>query len=163
MNSISLELISLHNLPEHNIILGQSHFIKTVEDIYEVMVNAVPQAKFGVAFCEASGERLIRHTGTDTALEAEAVRMMEMVGAGHSFVIVMKDMYPVNVLSRLRAVPEIVGIFCATANPVQAVVAVSDQGKGIMGVIDGETPLGVEDQEAQVARHDFLRKIGYKQ
>lgn len=163
MNSISLELISLHNLPEHNIILGQSHFIKTVEDIYEMMVNSVPQAKFGVAFCEASGERLIRHTGTDAALEAEAVRMMEVVGAGHTFIIVMKDMYPVNVLSRLRAVPEIVGIFCATANPVQAVVAVSDQGKGIMGVIDGETPLGVEDQEAQVARHDFLRKIGYKQ
>jgi len=163
MSNLSFELIQLHNLPEHNIILGQSHFIKTIEDIYEVMVNAVPQAKFGVAFCEASGERLIRHTGTDNALEAEAVRMMEMAGVGHSFVVVMKDMYPINVLSRLKETPEVVNLFCATANPVQVVVAISDQGRGIMGVIDGESPLGTEDLEAQGVRHDFLRKIGYKQ
>lgn len=163
MSDLSFELIPLHNLPEHNIILGQSHFIKTIEDIYEMMVNAVPGAKFGVAFCEASGERLIRRSGTDAALEAEAVRMMEVVGAGHSFVVVMKDMYPINVLSRIKEVPEVVGIYCATANPVQVVTVVSDQGKGILGVIDGESPLGVEDEAAQGVRHDFLRKIGYKQ
>ncbi len=161
--SVSFELVTLHNVPEHNIVLGQAHFIKTVEDLYEVMVTSVPKALFGIAFCEASSDRLIRHTGTDKALEAEAIRMAEAIGAGHSFVIVMKEMYPINILPRIKAVPEVCEVFCATANPTQVVVAVSDQGRGIMGVIDGGNPLGIEDQPAQIARHDFLRKIGYKQ
>jgi adenosine/AMP kinase len=160
--SIEFELITLHNLPEHNVIVGQAHFIKTVEDIHEAMVNAVPGAQFGVAFCEASGDRLIRKSGTDDGLIGEAVRMAEAMGSGHSFVVVMKDMYPINVLPRLRMVPEVVEIFCATANPVQVVVAKTDQGKGIMGVIDGQTPLGVETDKDVEKRKDFLRKIGYK-
>lgn len=160
--AIAFELIALHNLPEHNVIVGQAHFIKTVEDIHEVMVNSVPGAKFGLAFCEASGDRLIRKSGTDENLVNEAVRMAKAVGAGHSFVLVMKEMYPINVLPRLKMVPEVVGIYCATANPVQVVVAKTNQGRGIMGVIDGQTPLGVEAEKDVVTRTAFLRKIGYK-
>lgn len=159
---VSLELVTLGNLPEHNIILGQAHFIKTVQDIHEMMVNCVPNAQFGVAFCEASGSRLIRHSGTDEALEQEAVRMITLVGAGHSFVIVMKEMYPINVLPRLKDVPEIVNLFCATANPVQVLVGILELGRGVVGVIDGATPLGVETQGDQESRISFLRKIGYK-
>lgn len=161
-DSVSIELVSLDNLPEHNIILGQAHFIKTVQDIHEVMVNCVPNACFGVAFCEASGSRLIRHSGTDEALEAEAIRMMQAVGAGHSFVIVMKGMFPINVLPRLKDVPEVVAIFCATANPTQVVVVESLQGRGIAGVIDGGSPQGVETAGDIESRISFLTKIGYK-
>ncbi len=160
--AITFELVTLHNLPEHNIILGQAHFVKTVEDIHEMMVNSVPQARFGVAFCEASGKRLVRHSGTDESLEQEAVRMAEAIGAGHSFVIVMRDMYPINVLPRLKQVPEVVNLYCATANPTQVVVGVTQQGRGIMGVIDGESPLGVEAEPDVEERKAFLRKIGYK-
>lgn len=160
--AIKLELVLLHNLPEHNVIVGQAHFIKTIEDIHEVMVNCVPGAKFGVAFCEASGQRLVRHSGTNADLEKEAVRMAQAIGAGHSFVIVMKDMYPINVLPRLKDVPEVVGIFAASANPLQIVVAVSTQGRGIVGVIDGEAPTGVEGEEDVAERQMLLNKIGYK-
>jgi len=143
--------------------LGQSHFVKTVEDLYEVMVSGVPKAQFGIAFCEASGDRLIRRTGTNEELETEAVRMAEVVGAGHSFVIVMQDMYPINVLPQIKQVQEVVSVFCATANPVQVIVAVSEQGRGVIGVIDGGSPTGIETTQDQMVRHDFLRKIGYKQ
>lgn len=161
-DTVSFELVTLGNLPDYNIILGQAHFIKTVQDIHELMVNCVPHAQFGVAFCEASGSRLIRHSGTDEVLEHEAIRMMELVGAGHSFVIVMKEMYPINVLPRLKEVPEVVNVFCATANPIQVIVAVSEQGRGIVGVIDGQAPLGIETDGDIESRISFLTKIGYK-
>lgn len=145
-----------------NLILGQSHFIKTVEDLYEAMVNSVPGAKFGVAFCEASGPCLIRHDGTDPELEACAVSNAERVGAGHSFVIVMSNVFPLNVLPKIRDCHEVVRIFCATANPVTVVLARTNQGNGILGVIDGFAPQGVEGEDDRRQRLDFLRKIGYK-
>lgn len=159
---LDIELIKLENRPEHNIVVGMSHFIKTVEDVHELMVNCVPGAKFGLAFCEASGSRLIRTTGTDDNLEKEAVRMAKLLSAGHVFVLVMQDMFPINILPRLKQVPEIVNIFCATANPVQVVVAETEQGRGVMGVIDGGASLGVESEGDAVERKEFLRKIGYK-
>jgi adenosine/AMP kinase len=145
-----------------NLVLGSSHFIKTVEDLYEALVNTVPQMKFGIAFCEASGACLIRVDGNDDALKSVAVRNAQSVGAGHSFVIVMKDGYPINVLGRIKDVPEVCTIHCATANPVEVVVAESDQGRGILGVIDGSSPKGVEDDAGREWRHSLLRKIGYK-
>lgn len=160
--SVTLEIVLLENRSEHNIILGQAHFIKTVDDIHELMVNCVPGALFGVAFCEASGSRIIRHSGTDESLEQEAIRMAQLIGAGHSFVIVMKDMYPINVLPRLKMVPEVVCLYCATANPVQVIVGVSEQGKGVLGVIDGGSPTGVETDSDVETRKAFLKKIGYK-
>lgn len=160
--AVQFEVVTLHNLPEHNVIIGQAHFIKTVEDLHEVMVNAVPRAQFGLAFCEASGNRLIRHSGTNGDLEKEAVRMAEAIGAGHSFVVVMKDMYPINVLPQLKTVPEVATVYCATANPVQVVIAVTAQGRGIVGVIDGEAPLGVETETDISDRKILLKKLGYK-
>ena len=145
-----------------NLILGQSHFIKTVEDIYEAIVNTVPQMKFGVAFNEASGPCLTRADGNDDALKALAVRNASAIAAGHTFVVVMRDGYPINVLGRIKDVPEVCGIFCATANPVQVVVAESEQGRGVLGVIDGERPKGVETAEDVEKRRGFLRMIGYK-
>ena len=145
-----------------NLILGQSHFIKTVEDIYEAIVNTVPQMKFGVAFNEASGPCLTRADGNDDALKALAVRNATAIAAGHTFVVVMTDGYPINVLGRIKDVPEVCSIFCATANPVQAVIAESEQGRGVLGVIDGERPKGIESPEDASKRRDFLRMIGYK-
>ena len=145
-----------------NIIVGQSHFIKTVEDVYEAIVNTVPQMKFGVAFCEASGPCLIRVDGNDDALKAAAVEMAQAVGAGHTFFVAMRDGFPLNVLGRIKDVPEIVGIYCATANPVEVIVAETGQGRGVLGVIDGSSPKGVETSDDAEARHGFLRKIGYK-
>jgi adenosine/AMP kinase len=145
-----------------NIILGQSHFIKTVEDLYEILVSSVPGVKFGVAFCEASGPCLIRSDGNDDDLRANAVRIAGDVGAGHSFVIVMTNGFPINVLNAIKACPEVCRIYCATANPVEAVVVETDQGRGILGVVDGESPKGVEEAGDVTARRDFLRKIGYK-
>jgi len=145
-----------------NLILGQSHFIKTVEDIYEAIVTAVPQMKFGVAFNEASGPCLTRADGNDDALKALAVRNASTIAAGHIFVVVMRDGYPINVLGRIKDVPEVCGIFCATANPVQAVVAESELGRGVLGVIDGESPKGLETPEDVEKRRGFLRMIGYK-
>lgn len=159
MNLLSVSL----EIPENgNLIFGQSHFIKTVEDLYEAIVNTVPQMKFGIAFCEASGSCLIRADGNDEELKALAIRNAQAVGAGHSFVIALRDGYPINLLSRIKDVPEVAGIYCATANPVQVIVAESEQGRGVMGVIDGFSPKGVEGPADVEWRHSLLRKIGYK-
>ena len=145
-----------------NIIVGQSHFIKTVEDVYEAIVNTVPQMKFGVAFSEASGPCLIRVDGNDADLKALATRNAEAIAAGHIFVVAMKDGYPINILRRIAETPEVCNIYCATANPVEVIVAETAQGRGILGVIDGESPKGVETEEDVRKRHGFLRMIGYK-
>ncbi len=145
-----------------NIILGQSHFIKTVEDLYEILISAVPGMKFGVAFCEASGPCLIRFDGNDEELKAAAVKIAGDVGAGHSFVIVMTDGFPINVLNAVKACPEVCRVYCATANAVEAIVVETGQGRGILGVVDGESPRGVENEDDIRARRDFLRTIGYK-
>ncbi len=145
-----------------NMILGQSHFIKTVEDIYEVMVGTVPGVKFGLAFCESSGERLIRVEGNDDDLKERAANKMLEIGAGHVFIVFMRDAYPINVLPRIKSVQEVCSIFCTTANPVQVIIAETDQGRGVMGVIDGEKPKGIEDEKGIKWRKEFLRKIGYK-
>ena len=159
---MDLKLVALEVPANGNLILGQTHFIKSVEDIYEAIVNTVPQMKFGVAFNEASGPCLTRVDGNDDALKAMAVRNASSVGAGHIFVVVMREGYPINVLGRIEDVPEVCAIFCATANPVQAVVAESDQGRGVLGVIDGFPPKGVETPEDAGKRQAFLRTIGYK-
>ena len=159
---MELKAIPLEIPENSNIILGQSHFIKTVEDIYEAIVTTVPQMKFGVAFNEASGACLIRVDGNDEELKAVATRNAQAIGAGHCFVIVMRDGYPINILNRIREVPEVVNIFCATANAVQVIVAESEQGRGILGVIDGSSPKGVEGPADVEWRHGLLRKIGYK-
>jgi len=151
------------NRPEGaNVIVGQSHFIKTAEDLYEAMVNSVPQARFGVAFCEASGDRLVRVEGNDPELMECAQRNALKVGAGHTFFIVMREAYPINVLGRIKQVPEVCSVFCATANDLELVVAESALGRGIIGVIDGQMPAGVEQDEDVQKRRGFLRKIGYK-
>jgi len=145
-----------------NIILGQSHFIKTVEDLYEILISAVPGMKFGVAFCEASGPCLIRFDGNDAELKAAAVKIASDVGAGHSFVIVMTDGFPINVLNAVKTCPEVCRVYCATANPVEAIVVETGQGRGILGVVDGGSPRGVENEDDIRARRAFLRTIGYK-
>jgi len=145
-----------------NVILGQSHFIKTVEDLYEVMVTSSPTARFGLAFCEASGPCLIRSDGNDADLTRAAVAMMSDVGAGHSFAIVMGDGFPVNVLNAVKDCQEVCRVYCATANPIEVVVAETAQGKGILGVVDGSSPSGVETEEDVESRRGFLRTIGYK-
>jgi adenosine/AMP kinase len=150
-------------IPENgNVIVGQSHFIKTVEDLYEAMVNTVPQMKFGIAFNEASGACLTRVEGNDEDLKAAATRNAQALAAGHTFVVVLRDGYPINVLSRIREIPEMCSIFCATANPVEVIVAETEQGRGILGVIDGSPPKGVEGASDIEWRHGLLRKIGYK-
>jgi adenosine/AMP kinase len=159
---MELKLVPLEVPEGGNLILGQSHFIKTVEDIYEAIVNTVPQMKFGVAFNEASGPCLTRADGNDEALQALAVRNAAALAAGHTFVVVMRDGYPINVLGRIKDVPEVCSIFCATANAVQVVVAESEQGRGVLGVIDGSSPKGVESPDDVAKRKSFLRMIGYK-
>ncbi|MDX2266852.1 MAG: adenosine-specific kinase [Bryobacter sp.] len=151
------------NIPEGaNLIFGQSHFIKTVEDLYEVMVGTNPHLEFGIAFCEASGERLIRVEGNDEAMKAAAVENAQAVGAGHSFFIFLRQGFPIQVLPRIKEVPEVVGIYCATANPVEVIVVETGQGRGVLGVVDGGSPLGVEGPDGVAWRHGLLRKIGYK-
>jgi len=145
-----------------NIIIGQTHFIKTAEDLYEVMVNSSPQLKFGLAFSEASGPCLIRCEGNDDELKDVASRNVEAIGAGHIFVIILKDGFPVNVLNDIKACREVCSIFCATANPVEVIVARTEQGRGVLGVIDGFEPKGVESEGDVRRRREFLRKIGYK-
>ena len=150
-------------IPENaNIVLGQSHFIKTVEDVFEAMVNAVPGIQFGVAFNEASGTCLTRSDGTNVEMRDAAVGIATAVGAGHFFAIVMKDAFPINVLGAIKAVPEICGIYCATANPVEVIVAQTEQGRGVLGVVDGSSPAGLETVEDEAHRRAFLRRIGYK-
>ena len=159
---MELKLVSLE-VPENcNLILGQTHFIKTVEDVYEAIVNTVPQMKFGVAFNEASGPCLTRVDGNDDGLKALAAKNATAVGAGHTFVVVMRDGYPINILGRIKDVLEVCAIFCATANPVQVVIVESEQGRGVLGVIDGFPPKGVETPEDAEKRRGFLRMIGYK-
>jgi adenosine/AMP kinase len=150
-------------LPEDaNVIVGQAHFIKTIVDLHEALASAAPGLRFGVAFCEASGPRLVRRSGNDDELTAAAVQAALDIGAGHSFVIFLRDGFPLNVLDRVRAVPEVVGVFCATANPLEVVVAETAAGRGIVGVIDGTTPAGVESDDDVAARLDLLRDIGYR-
>lgn len=146
-----------------NFILGQTHFIKSVEDIHEALVSAVPGIKFGLAFCEASGERLIRWSGTDQAMIDLAKRNAQAIGAGHAFILFLAEgFYPINVLNALKMVPEVCHIFCATANPTEVILAESGQGRGILGVVDGFSPKGIEDEAGITWRKGFLRKIGYK-
>ncbi|MDN3514115.1 MAG: adenosine-specific kinase [Candidatus Brocadia sp.] len=145
-----------------NIIIGQTHFIKTAEDLYEAMINAVPGIKFGIAFCEASGPCLIRAEGNNGTLKEIAIQNVRNIAAGHTFVILIKEAFPVNVLYAVKACPEVCSVFCATANPVQVIVAETEQGRGILGVIDGHSPRGVEDEKDIHDRKQFLRKIGYK-
>jgi adenosine/AMP kinase len=159
---MELKTIRLEVLENSNIIVGQSHFIKTVEDLYEAIVNTVPQMKFGIAFNEASGACLTRVDGNDAELKGNAARNAQAVAAGHTFYIAMRDGYPINVLSRIREIPEVCGIYCATANPVEVIVAETEQGRGILGVIDGLSPQGVESDADVEWRHGLLRKIGYK-
>ena len=145
-----------------NIVLGQSHFIKTVEDIYEAIATTAPQARFGLAFNESSGECLVRSEGNDPALREAAIRNAQALAAGHVFVLMMQNAYPINVLNAIRNIPEVCSIYCATANPLEVVLAKSEQGRGVLGVIDGSSPKGVEDSAGASWRHDLLRKIGYK-
>jgi adenosine/AMP kinase len=158
-----LTTVQIQKPEETNFILGQSHFIKTIEDLHEAMVNAVPGIKFGAAFCEASGKCLVRWSGTDEAMMELARQNALAIGAGHSFIIFLGEgFYPVNVLNAVKAVPEVCRVFCATANPVAVIIAESEQGRGILGVIDGAAPLGVEGEEDIAWRKGFLRMIGYK-
>lgn len=151
------------NIPaDCNIILGQTHFIKTAEDLYEIIAVGVPQAKFGIAFNEASGPCLIRTEGNDEGLVQACIKTLETIGAGHVFCIFLKNAFPINVLTQIKNCPEVCRIFCATANPLEVVVASTAQGKGILGVIDGFPPKGVESPADRTKRKEFLRKIGYK-
>jgi hypothetical protein len=159
---MELKTVALEIPDDGNIIFGQSHFIKTVEDVYEAIVNTVPQMKFGVAFCEASGACLIRADGNDDGLKELAIRNAQAVAAGHTFVICMKEGYPINLLTRIKDVPEVVGLYCATANSVEVIIAETELGRGVLGVIDGSTPKGVEGPADIEWRHSLLRKIGYK-
>ena len=159
---MELKLVSIQKPEEVNVILGQSHFIKTVEDLHEALVQSVPALKFGVAFCEASGPRLIRYSGTDDEMIDLARKTCADVGAGHFFAVFLSQAFPINVLNAVKMVPEVCRIFCATANPLQVVVAEAPEGRGVLGVIDGEVPLGEEGEEDQQKRRDFLRMIGYK-
>lgn len=151
------------SIPEGcNLILGQSHFIKTVEDLYEVIVTGCPHSKFGIAFCESSGPCLIRVEGNDPDLKKAAAENAMSVGAGHTFVLFLRDAFPINILNAVKSCAEVCQIYCATANPVEVIVAETDQGRGILGVIDGFSPKGVESEPDVKARREFLRKIGYK-
>ncbi|HSF79824.1 MAG TPA: adenosine-specific kinase [Anaerolineales bacterium] len=160
MHSIIVKIEKPENT---NFILGQSHFVKTVEDVHEALVNTVPGIKFGLAFCEASGKCLVRHTGTDPDMQALAIKNALALGAGHSFILFLGEGYfPINVLNALKMVPEVCRIFCATSNPTEVLLAETGQGRGILGVVDGFSPQGVEGEEDIAWRKGFLRQIGYK-
>jgi hypothetical protein len=160
---MDIKIVSIEKPEAINFVLGQTHFIKSVEDIHETMVNSVPGIKFGLAFCEASGKCLIRWTGTDEAMIELAKRNATAIAAGHTFLLFLGEgFYPVNVLNALKMVPEVCRIFCATANPTQVVVAETEQGRGVLGVVDGSSPRGVEDDDGIAWRKGFLRAIGYK-
>jgi adenosine/AMP kinase len=161
---MELKAIEIHRPnPDINVIIGQAHFIKTVEDLYEAIVQTVPRVKFGVAFCEASGPCLIRHTGTDAELETAAVGAAQAIAAGHVFVVMLGNAFPVNVLNMIKSVSEVCAIFCATANPLSVLVAEHDGRRGVMGVIDGASPKGIEGEKDRAERHALLRRFGYKQ
>jgi adenosine/AMP kinase len=154
--------IALDLPDESNLVAGQAHFIKTAEDLAEIVVTTVPGAKFGLAFCEASGPCLIRTEGNDEELVQAAVSNAERVASGHTFFLLLRGAYPINLLNAVKMCPEVAHVFCATANPVQMLVAQSDQGRGVVGVVDGRSPRGVESGDAKAERREFLRKIGYK-
>jgi len=160
--TLRTKLVRVDMPDEVNVIFGMSHFIKTVEDLYEVMVQSSPALKFGIAFCEASGKRLIRTDGNDSDMIEAAAKAAFDVGCGHSFFIFMKGGYPINCLNAVKNVPEVCRIFCATANALEVIVAETRQGRGVMGVIDGETPNGIESDEDKTERLEFLKTIGYK-
>ena len=162
MSELAFDLVPIEVSDGTNLILGQAHFIKTVEDLYEALVGSSPHLRFGIAFCEASGPRLVRRAGNDPGLVDLAVQHAVDVGAGHCFVVLLREGFPVNVLNALKGVPEVCQIYCATANPVQVVVVRTQQGRGILGVVDGESPVGVEDEDDVRARKALLRDIGYK-
>jgi adenosine/AMP kinase len=163
VDTMNLLSVKIEKPDEINFILGQSHFIKTVEDVHEALVNTVPGIKFGVAFCEASGKCLVRWSGTDDTLVDLARRNAKEIGAGHCFIIFLGDgFYPVNVLNAVKAVPEVCRIFCATSNPVEVLLAETSLGRAILGVVDGSSPLGIETDEDIAWRKGFLRMIGYK-
>lgn len=159
---MELKTVKMEFPEEANIIIGQTHFIKTTEDLYEVMINAVPGIKFGLAFNEASGPCLIRAEGNDQELKSLAIKNVKVIGAGHIFVIILKDAFPINILNSIKNCPEICTIFCATANQVEVIIAQTDLGRGVLGVIDGYSPKGVETNKDVQERKEFLRKIGYK-
>jgi adenosine/AMP kinase len=160
---MEIQTVKIEKPESINFILGQSHFIKTVEDMHEALVGTVPGIKFGLAFCEASGKCLIRWTGTDEEMTDLAKRNAQSIGAGHSFILFLGEgFYPINVLNAVKQVPEVARIFCATANPTEVLVAQTAQGRGILGVVDGFSPQGIEDEEGIAWRKDFLRMIGYK-
>lgn len=156
------KIVKIEKPQEVNIIIGQTHFIKTVEDIYEAMVNSVPGIKFGMGFCESSGACLVRSEGTDDELKRLAAQNALSIGAGHIFVVLIREAYPINVLRAIKDVPEVCSIYCATANPVEVVIAETGQGRGILGVIDGSKPKGIEGESDVKWRKELLRKIGYK-
>ncbi len=155
-------LVPIENPKGLNLILGQSHFVKTVEDLHEALVGAVPGIRFGLAFCEASAATLVRTSGTEASLVSLAARNAAAIGAGHTFLVFLDGCYPINVLNAIKAVPEVCHVFCATANSVQVIVAVSEQGRGVLGVIDGASPKGIEGEAEAADRRAFLRKVGYK-
>ncbi len=159
---MKIKTVDIEKPEELNMVFGQSHFIKTVEDIHEALVNAVPGIKFGIAFCEASGSRLVRSSGTDEGLMELAEKNAMNISAGHSFIIMLRDAFPVNILNAVKNVPEVCGIFCATSNPVQVIIVETELGRGVMGVIDGYQSKGIESEKDVAERKDLLRKIGYK-
>ncbi len=160
--TVPVEVVSVEIPDGTNIVIGQAHFIKTVDDLHEALVGAGPHLRFGVAFCEASGARLIRRSGNDDDLVARATDIARAIGAGHAFVALLREGFPINVLNPLKAVPEVCNIVCATANPVEVLVAVTRRGRGIIGVVDGEPPVGVETEADVAERRSLLRDIGYK-
>ncbi len=159
---MELKVVKIEKPEDVNFILGQSHFIKTVEDLHEAIVQTVPQMKFGIGFCESSGPALVRFTGNDDELIELAKKCALSLSAGHSFVIFMRDGFPVNILNTIQGIPEVANVFCATGNPAEVVIAETELGRGIMGVIDGVKTKGIETEADRQTRHDFLRKIGYK-
>jgi adenosine/AMP kinase len=159
---MNIEAVRVTKPEQLNVIVGQAHFIKTVEDLHEALVGVSPHLRFGIAFCEASGDRLVRTSGNDADLVGMAAKNAAAIGAGHSFVVLLRDGFPVNVLNQLKAVPEVCGIFCATANTVDVLVAVTEDGRGVVGVIDGQPPVAVEGDADKASRHELLRRFGYK-
>jgi uncharacterized protein len=159
---IELSAVTVEKPEDLNLILGQSHFIKTVEDLHEVLAGSSPALRFGIAFCESSGPRLVRRSGNDPELVELATQNALAIGAGHCFIVFLREGFPVNVLNQIKQVPEVCRIYCATANPLEVIVAETDQGRSIVGVVDGEPPLGVETDADVAERHDLLRRIGYK-
>src|SRR6266566_961437 len=161
-DAMQLTTVKIDKADDVNFILGQSHFIKTVEDLHEALVQSVPGIKFGLAFCESSGPRLVRRSGNDPELEELAVRNAQAIGAGHSFIVFLRDGFPINVLNAVKMVPEVCRVYCATANPVEVIVAEQGDGRAILGVVDGGSPLGVETDDDIAERKELLRRFGYK-